>query len=106
MKWGMATPGGGKCASTRGLLMGARFYSAPGAASLGIGIGIAIGIRNDDTDTDTDYGHDLPEHVLCHEPDVGRALGETAHVPGEPVLPVADEAADTNFHPAQLMLAR
>src|SRR5262245_25750831 len=46
------------------------------------------------------------EHVLGDEPDVRRAFGEAAHVPGEPVLAVADEAAGRDAGLAELLLAR
>src|SRR5678815_6045019 len=47
----------------------------------------------------------LSEHVLGDEPDVRGPFGEAAHVPGEPVFAVADQAADADALSAELLLA-
>src|SRR4029079_5270564 len=46
-------------------------------------------------------GGKLPEHGPDHNPDVGRPLCQPAHIPGEPVLPVADEDAQPLALPRQ-----
>src|SRR6185437_648558 len=48
----------------------------------------------------------LPEQVLDDEPDVRGALAEPAHVPGKPVIAVADETADRGAGFRELVLPR